>query len=128
MKKIIIILVLLPIISFGQILTNKNRFAKEFKDADAEFERINTINSAKVLDSIYGVPMKPFFYESIWERYKLSDREIIISESDLLGLYMNGYMAGQQSFNYKNDFDYEYLYYKLKKIKKELKRRKRYEK
>lgn len=71
--------------------------------------------------------MKPFFYESIWERYKSSNREIIISESDLLGLYMNAYMAGQQSFNYKNDFDYEYLYYKLKKIKKELKRKKRYE-
>ena len=52
MKKIFIILIFLPIISFGQILSNKDRLIKEFKDADVKFERINAISSAKILDSI----------------------------------------------------------------------------
>ncbi|MDD4972477.1 MAG: hypothetical protein PHT07_23855 [Paludibacter sp.] len=119
MKKPLFALMLLPVITISQ-----NRFEKVFTKADSAFNeaaKVAAIQSAKETDSICGVKEKPFFYESIWKLYnEQCYRTMSIKEDELLNLFADGYMAGQLSYFYNKDFDYEVLYRKLNKIKIEL--------
>lgn len=146
MKKIILILFLLPLFAVGQ-----NRFEKEFSKADSAFWeqfKLESKQSAKeaatktdsilynkekklAIDNVLKVEGKDSveaccsrsFYSCIYEINKSSkNKNILISEHDYLNEYMNGYMLGQLSFYCHKDFNYELLEIKLKRIKRELRK------
>lgn len=142
MKKLILILFLLPLFAVGQ-----SRFEEEFTKADSAF--VNQAKEAAIMaaietdgifykrskkstidhimkvegkDSIKGCCSRTF-YNCLYEIEKSNKvKNILISENDYLDEYMNGYMIGQLSFYYNKGFNYDILELKLKKIKRELRK------
>jgi hypothetical protein len=119
MKNLLLILaVLLSVNCIAQ-----NRFTKIVASADSAFHeqyKIAAIKAANKTDSILGIKKHPYFYSCIWECYYCDYKKTIITDGEILNIFMDGYMAGQQSFYYNKDFNYELLELKLKKIKREL--------
>jgi len=123
MKGIVLFLLIFPLFTLGQ-----NRFEKEFTRADSVFiEQTKKVASTAAMetDSIFA---SRSFYNCIYDASISSDKRknIIISEDDYLNEFMNSYMLGQLSFYYNKDFNYDILERKIKKIKRELRKLKKF--
>lgn len=114
MKQLFLILLLFPLFGFSQ-----NRFKPVFSEADSMFMKVakeEAIKAARETDSIFNNCIHYIYFSSTTEK------DIIISEKNYLDEYTNGYLAGQLSFYYHKDFNYDLLERKLKKIKKQIKK------
>lgn len=138
MKKLLFIIMLLPVFAIGQ--PSIGQFNKELKEADSlwiskgydeligktlkntnevfeEQAKEAAVDAAFETDSIFSTRS---FYNCVVECEFGTNKLVTITHNDYLNEYMNGYMMGQLSFYYYKDFNFELLERKLKKIKKEL--------